>query len=52
VKCKTCIKKKDLANILFLKNLYKEAKLFLIILEPVVVLEIDAVQTISYLNLL
>jgi predicted AAA+ superfamily ATPase len=52
VKCKTHIKKKELANILFFKNLYKEAQLFLITPEPVESLEVKSIHTISPLNFL
>lgn len=50
VKCKTNIKRKDLAHLLFFKNLYKEAQLFLINIEAVEDLEVNNLKTLRYFS--
>lgn len=50
VKCKTYIKRKDLSNLLFFKNLYKEAQLFLVNIEPVEDLGVDNLKTLRYFS--
>ncbi|MDI6735481.1 MAG: ATP-binding protein [bacterium] len=49
VKSKTNIKRKDLANLFYFKNLYKEAQLFLVNIESGENLWVDNLKTIRYL---
>jgi len=52
VKCKSNVKGKDLKNLLFFKNLYNDAQLFLINIEPVKNLRSQKIKFLSYLEFL